>query len=202
MNADRMVLDPARRAAEGVAGQLGAVVVGLQQTVHDAEASLRIFARCDDVFTMLAAEMQLEVAPAWPAGSYFTPPILEGRGEDDYIFEGLPYSAAGEPAAGKGETTTLDVRDGAELVIARGMHAGAIGEVDGFDREGNIKCRFKLKPKSGKLRAFVPMILGRWWLQAAVDGKAAALPVVNIPAETCNSSGVERLRELMRAYAQ
>ena len=32
-----------------------------------------------------------------------------------------------------------------------------------------------------KLRAYVALKLGRWWIQAAVDGTVPVLPVVNIP---------------------
>mmetsp|Transcript_131949 Transcript_131949/g.422546 ORF Transcript_131949/g.422546 Transcript_131949/m.422546 type:complete len:384 (-) Transcript_131949:16-1167(-) len=176
MNADRVVSGPARRAAAGGPGAVGSVIIGLQQTVLDGDSTLRIFGRCDDVFLMLAEKMGLQVAPEWPEGTYFVPDVLVGRSQD--------------------------LRDGAALVITRGMHAGAVGEVDGTDREGNVKCRFKCKPKSGKLRAFVPMVVGRWWFQAAVDGQVLGLPVVNVPPEGSEAPGANRLRELMRAYAQ
>jgi len=82
------------------------------------------------------------------------------------------------------------------------MHKGAVGELDGRDREGNFRCRFRLKPKTGKLRAPVAMLLGRWWVQAAVDGMVARLPVVNKPLETASGQAVEQLRAHMHAYAQ
>merc|ERR1719235_471505 len=97
---------------------------------------------------------------------------------------------------------SLDLREDAELVITGGMHAGAVGEVGGCDREGNFRCRFKLKPKKGKLRATVQMLLGRWWVQAVSDGTVPYVPVVNKPAEDAPGEAAERLRALMRTYAQ
>jgi len=190
MNADSLVQ----------AGKLGAVIVGLQRTAHDEEATLRLFGRCDDVCAALAAELALEVPPAWPDGEFFVPPALVGRGEDDLAFEGVPYDAAGERS--EQVKSCLDLRDGAELVITGGMHPGALGELDGRDREGNFRCRFRLKPKSGKLRAPVAMLLGRWWVQAAVDGTVPRLPVVNPPPEEPEDEAGKRLRAQMRAYAQ
>jgi len=207
MNADRIVTTPAERAARGESGVLGSVVVGLQRTVHDEDATLRIFARCDDVFELLAAELGLEVAPASPDGEYFTPAALVGLDEDHYVFPGLPYGVDGQrrsdvERAKAPACLRWDLRDEAALVIAGGPHAGAVGVADGLDREGNVRCRFTLKPKVGKLRAPVAMLLGRWWIQAAVEGSVPALPVVNSPAEGDLSPEAQRLRDLMDAYAR
>jgi len=200
MNADSLVTVPYERAAAAEAGQLGVVIVGLQRTSHDASATLRIFSRCDDVFRELARELSVEVPPALPEGQFFVPSALAGLGDDDCIFDSIPYNAAGYHTTE--ENVTLDLRDDAELVITGGMHKGAVGELDGRDREGNFRCRFRLKPKTGKLRAPVAMLLGRWWVQAAVDGMVARLPVVNKPLETASGQAVEQLRAHMHAYAQ
>jgi hypothetical protein len=200
MNADRVVTSVAERAREAQSGQLGSVVIGLQRTVHDEDATLRIFGRCDDVFAALAKELALQVKPEQEGGTFFVPPVLVGRGQDSYVFENIPYDACGEHSS---ETTsTLDLRDDVELVIPDGPHAGAVGEIDGCDREGNIRCRFRLKPTTGKLRAPVVLLLGRWWIQAAVDGTVASLPVVNKPADDNTGHAAECLRLLMQKYAR
>eukprot|EP00413_Alexandrium_margalefii_P013522 CAMPEP_0204530302 /NCGR_PEP_ID=MMETSP0661-20131031/10546_1 /ASSEMBLY_ACC=CAM_ASM_000606 /TAXON_ID=109239 /ORGANISM="Alexandrium margalefi, Strain AMGDE01CS-322" /LENGTH=413 /DNA_ID=CAMNT_0051536387 /DNA_START=97 /DNA_END=1338 /DNA_ORIENTATION=- len=200
MNADSLVQEPARRAARGEQGKLGSVIVGLQQTVYDGDATLRIFARCDDFFAVLAEELALAVPPALPDGSFYVPPALAGRGEDDLLFEGLRYDAAGRRSGD--ESVALDLRDGAELVITGGDHTGAVGELDSRDREGNFRCRFRLKPKTGKLRAPVAMLLGRWWVQAAVDATVPRLPVVNKPSGEAAGQAVDWLRQQMQTYAQ
>merc|ERR1712032_1124180 len=199
MNSDRVVATPAQRAARGEAGQLGSVVIGLQRTVLDEGSTLRIFGRCDDIFIALAQELALALKPALKEGEFFTPSVLVDRADCDYVFAGIQYDSCGKHST---ETaSTLDLRDDAELVIPSGMHAGAVGVVDGFDREGNIRCRFKLRPKVGRLRAPVAMLLGRWWIQAAVDGKVPLLPVVNKPAESAKGPAVEHVRALMERYA-
>jgi len=199
MNSDRVVTSAANRAAKGLQGQFGSVVIGLQRTVLDEASTLRIFARCDDVFAMLAQELAVDVLPACADGEFFSPAVLVGRAEADYSFQGISYDASG--AHSTEVTSTLDVCDDAEIVIPSGAHAGAIGVVDGFDREGNIRCRFKLKPKKGSLRAPVMLLLGRWWIQAAVDGTVPVLPVVNKPSAEDQSRAAESLRGLMQDYA-
>lgn len=200
MNADRVVTTPAMRAMKGEARQLGSVIIGLQRTVHDKDATIRIFAHCDDVFSILADELSLSIADPTPEGTYFVPEVLLGRAEEDYIFESLQYDAAGRRA--EGGAMTLDLRDDVQLVIPSGMHAGAKGVVDGpFDREGNVRCRFTLKPKVGKLRAPMQLLLGRWWIQAAVEGSVPMLPVVNEPPEKDTSPAAQQIRELIRTYA-
>mmetsp|Transcript_20344 Transcript_20344/g.54366 ORF Transcript_20344/g.54366 Transcript_20344/m.54366 type:complete len:435 (-) Transcript_20344:66-1370(-) len=201
MSADCVPIDASARAAQRLAGQLGTVIVGLQRTVHDEKATLRIFSRCDDVFTLLAEELALEVAPAMPVGEYWLPPVLVGRNHEDFLFERVPYNAMGEKKDG-GAPLSWDLREDAEVVIPRGNHAGAQGVVDGFDREGNLRCIFKLKPKVGNLRAPVPLLLGRWWIQAAVDGTVPTLPVVNLPQPGSNDISANSLSRLMQEYSK
>jgi len=206
MNSDRVVDAAARRAAgdgDGRRSNFGAVVIGLQRTALDEGATLRFYGHCDDVFSALAEELELAIPAPLPVGSYWRPAVLLGREEGDYRFEGIPYDAAGRFSASA--SATLDLREGAEVVIPSGMYAGACGEVDSFDREGNVKCIFKLKAPKGKLKAPMTLVVGRWWLQAAVDGAVPLLPVVNKPgSDACEEScpGDVALIELMEAYAK
>ena len=45
------------------------------------------------------------------------------------------------------------------------------------------------------------LVVGSWWLQAAVDAAVPQLPVVNAPVEGDASDAAKELRELMAAYA-
>jgi len=213
MNADRVVSSAAARAARGVGG--GAVIIGLQRTVHDASATLRIFAPIDDVFALLAEQMSLPVPPALPEGTYFLPRVLslpDGSRPDPaddsrYLLRRLAYDAAGRRLTAdaaqqaSGSAAELDLRDGAQVVIPSGMYAGARGEVDGTDREGNPRCRFRLKLKAGgTFRAPFAMLLGTWHLQAAADATIAQLPVVNVPAPGNMSAAAASIRALCEAY--
>ena len=240
MNADRVVTTAAERAAsreQRARGALGSVVIGLQRTVHDGDATLRLFGKIDAVFALLAEEMGLAVAPARAEGEFFRPPVLsEGveataattaeaaaavpacwreaallqRGYEHgqaYQLRGLRYDAAGrrlQTTGSGGGSGCLDVRDGAQLVIPIGMHAGAVGEVDGCDREGNPRCRFKLKlrrDKPGGFKAPHMMPLGTWHLQAAADAAVERLPVVNVPTDDDDSAAAREVRALIAAYA-
>eukprot|EP00911_Craspedida_sp_UC1_P000243 UC1_evm1s187 len=60
MNADQMVASPAKRYPERA---LGAVIVSIQQTAYDDVASLRIFARLDNVLALLLNALKLEIPP-------------------------------------------------------------------------------------------------------------------------------------------
>mmetsp|Transcript_21943 Transcript_21943/g.37482 ORF Transcript_21943/g.37482 Transcript_21943/m.37482 type:complete len:506 (+) Transcript_21943:56-1573(+) len=211
MNADRVVSSAAERAARGASA--GAVIIGLQRTVHDSSSTLRIFAPIDEVFRLLAEEMSLPVTPALPEGTYFLPPVLRRLGsrlpgpDDDslYLLRGLAYDAAGkrlaDDAAPAGKGVDLDLRDGAQVVVPTGMHAGATGEVDGTDREGNPRCRFRLKLKAGSsFKAPFPMLLGTWHMQAAADATVPQLPLVNVPATDDLSPAAASIRALCAAY--
>jgi len=204
MKADGLVTSASERAAEH-AGQedadqhAGSIIIGLQRTVLDEDATLRLFGRCDEVFEALAEEMGLDVPSAWPEGEFFVPQCLLGLAEDQYRFE-VPYDAAGQRCS-DGAMMMLDLTDDAEVAIPSGVHAGATGVVDGFDREGNVRCRFTLKAPKGKLRAPVQMLLGRWWIQAAVDGTVPLLPVVNKPVEVDSGCQVQqKMLALIQSY--
>jgi hypothetical protein len=61
MEADATAATVAARAGAGEAGVGGLVIVNLQRTPMDAAASLRIYARCDDVMAAVAREMRLRL---------------------------------------------------------------------------------------------------------------------------------------------
>ena len=94
MNADRLVSTCAGKARVG--GALGSVIVSLQRTQHDAAAALRIFAKLDDVFGLLAEEMALEgcgaEALAVPAARY-VPGVPDAARVAEDVFR-VPYDAA------------------------------------------------------------------------------------------------------------
>ncbi|KAH3765168.1 NAD-dependent protein deacetylase sirtuin-7 [Pelomyxa schiedti] len=87
-------------AASGVAkafeegrNSLGLVIVNLQQTQYDELSSLRIYGRLDDVFGMLAREMEL---PVLQMDSSYSPdiPSTSCVGEDRFL---VPFDREGNP---------------------------------------------------------------------------------------------------------
>ena len=96
---------------------------------------------------------------------------------------------------------TLDLREGAAVLIPTGLHAGAAGEVEGTDREGHVRVRFLLRLKTGSgFRAPMAMVVGSWWLQGAWDASVAQLPVVSPPSDADGSEAAAELRALREAY--
>ncbi|KAL3907288.1 MAG: hypothetical protein SGPRY_010226 [Prymnesium sp.] len=201
MNADRVVSTPAGKAPKQA---LGSVVISLQRTVLDDSSTLRIFAQCDQVFEMLAQVLALDAVPRpHTKGNFFCPPVLRCPPESAYMLTNLPYDSFGQRLESliEKELLVLDVRENARIVIPSGPFAGATGEVDGFDREGNPRCRFMVRlKKTGKLKVPHVMLLGSWWLQAAADGTARQLPVVNWPRNGDHSPAALKLRALCEAY--
>jgi len=76
MNADRVVHSAARRA--GLGRSQGAIIIGLQRTQHDQDATLRIFGRTDRVFRLLAQELGISasVTARRKHGGFFLAPVL------------------------------------------------------------------------------------------------------------------------------
>lgn len=93
MNADRMVTTPANKFIKQKQG-LGACIISLQQTDLDSIASLRIFAKIDDVMRLLVQKMALSVPDRptmydWPAHRNSKAVLAHD------VFQ-VPYDAAGE----------------------------------------------------------------------------------------------------------
>jgi len=200
MNADRVVTTPAAKAPRQA---LGSVVIGLQCTPRDTEATLRVFARCDTVFCLLATELALDSVPAArPDGVFFCPPVLEAVSpEKRYLLSRLHYDSAGRRVDASLDGIVLDLREGAKILIPSGMHAGATGEVEGYDREGNPRCRFMVRLKKGRsFKAAHMMVLGTWWLQSAADCTCARLPIVNVPEDDDFSAAACEMRTLCEEY--
>ena len=87
---------------------LGGVIVNLQQTQYDSLASLRIYAKIDDVMSRLADVLQISQHP-------LALPLPETKVEN--VYENLPYNKEGkhDPAS----TLTLDLRPGALVRMVR-----------------------------------------------------------------------------------
>jgi NAD-dependent SIR2 family protein deacetylase len=161
MNADRLCTAAAQRARAGQFGQLGLVIVNLQQTQFDHMCSLRIFARIDDVLLALAKELQLQMPRA--------PPIPQGD-----KFE-IPYDESGE----RGGRSTLDLSPGARVRFVRQPswdfnRAGSVAKVVGRTESGD----WELELASDSRRR-----LGSWWVREALHGAVDYIPVVNLPSD-------------------
>ena len=193
------------------APSLGAVVIGLQRTVHDSTATLRIFATLDDVFQLLAKEMDLNVEGDGAAVAC-SPPVVAavcpGSGGEETMnaqeeVEGrqdrfdVPYDAEGHLVQGTGgrppATTVLDLSEGAALTITAGPSVGCPAVVTGRNVEGHWRVQLQHhnhhhNQHGGKkipavMRLFAETrLLGTWWIEGALRGELDQLPVVNATA--------------------
>jgi len=171
MNADRMAVSPAERARKGQRGALGTVIVSVQQTQYDSISSLRIFSTIDQVMEMLATELKLQVPEPPAHRPWAQAPVLKD----------LPYTADGlRNASGR---LTLDLRPGSKLRVvdqpdwdkdAYGNVCEVIESPESRANEGHISILFG---KAGTKRSIV-RVLGRWWLDAAIEGSVERLPLV------------------------
>ena len=190
MNADRIASTVADTAASGGltsggAPALGTVIVSLQQTALDAKASLRIFAKIDDVMTALADE--LAIAPATPPS--FLGDLSHDAGLEEDVFR-VPYSSDGERMpANFVEASTwpiLDLREGKRVRIVSGVYAGDEGEVVGRSRHGHYQVRFlhTLTNRNGRAwKAPMTHTLGGWFATEAAAGLLERIPIESIPED-------------------
>jgi len=187
MNADRMAVSPAERAKRGQTGALGTVIVTLQQTQFDSLASLRIFARIDDVMDLLAKELALSV-PTAPKPRPWTRPVvgslvgsLDPWMSGGPVLRDLPYDKNGR--ASDHHRLTLDLTIGQKFRVvdqpawdaeAHGNICQVVEGTEAMVQEGHVALRFG---EPGR-KSSITRVLGRWWLDAAIEGKAEKLPIV------------------------
>lgn len=175
-----------KEVLRNASGGLGTVCLNLQQTPHDGKMTLRLFGKSDDLLRMLLLELgfapRVAKSPAWPRNHRAL----------------VPYDADGRRSPPDTRRMMwLDLRDGQEVRITPGhniqgakqpgyMHIGAkkpitikgvtrqpaegIGTVQQYSK---TSTSFILNIDGAQMR------LGIWWLESALRGAVAVLPVVN-----------------------
>jgi hypothetical protein len=179
LNADQCVTETANRSVTGRA--LGSVIISPQRTAQDGRASLRIFAKADDVMRALASEFG------------FGPRALgRGRGikcsADLFTKEQrvlVPYDRHGRRSAtvttywdlSQGQKIRLSTHnniEGAKQPNDSGLTSRTVGTVVGRDAK---TCSYTLKFNG------VNKKMGLWWLETAMRGGLEYLPIVNVDAK-------------------
>ena len=162
MNADRMAQTVSKKAKKKQA--IGAVMVNLQQTRIDSETCLRIYAKLDDVFKLLAKELSLDVKPM----SHEHVPNYCGKQveKDVFVFDGYDGKTG---MRAKGKTCRLDMREGSNVTLTCGPHRGDDGVVVEKRRQGHYRIRFRhaIKKRS-KLKVPFQRTMGTWWCEVSV----------------------------------
>merc|ERR1712070_1156108 len=125
MNADRLVSTCASRARRSVPSDpvFGSAIVALQQTPHDANSSVRIYAMIDRVFAILADELSLSVDDAHSSVAFPVPDCHLPLGSDEHVFH-VPYDQEGKRLQNGQQCGILDLRDNADVSLAIGKNKG------------------------------------------------------------------------------
>jgi len=183
MNADRVASSAAKRAKRRVPGALGTVIISLQCTKSDSNASLRLFCKIDHAMELLAKELGVTV----PEQSLFSIHLPDpGMQLEEDVFLVPHYGSDGRKlgesvSIKKDSMMILDLREDAQVTVSVGPFAGLEGHVFGKQREGHYRIRL-MHPLKGSFLAPKVHILGLWWVQAALDGTVPLLPLVNCGA--------------------
>lgn len=152
---------------------LGTIIMNLQQTPHDRLARIRIWAKLDDTFRILASKLGLGEIRAQPVQ------VPEG---DIYT---IPYNTQGK--LDKSCALTWDLREvcswmllfwynkGAPIWICEpeASNFGVPGKILGRRPDGHYKVL--LNEEGGQ----IVRLLGSWWVDIAINGKLKQLPLVN-----------------------
>jgi NAD-dependent SIR2 family protein deacetylase len=167
MNADRMAKTPAKRSRKPIPETLGTVVVNLQQTPLDCYALIRIWAKLDDAFRILAQKLELGEIKKIPL------PLHPGD-----VYE-IPYNAEGylDPSV----RMVWDLRMGVTVMISikEAMNYGALGSIAAKRGE---HYSVHLEEEKGGVKENVGRLLGVWWVDAALRGAVLRIPLVNVGA--------------------
>jgi NAD-dependent SIR2 family protein deacetylase len=165
MNADRTARTPAKKSLKKQGGALGTVIINLQQTPLDDKCVIRVWAKLDDAFRLLAEKLEIDADPvpfSW----------RKKIGKKNVFI--VPYDAEGR----KSDTCKMewDLRPGAEVrvPIEGAMNFGVTGKMGPTSRDDAyyVDLNEKIFP--------VRRLLGMWWVDAALRGAVPQLPVVNI----------------------
>lgn len=175
MAADELVTVVADRARRGKA--MGVVIISLQQTVRDEDAALRIFAPIDHVAELLAQELQLEVMET---GTPYVPRLPIGMQLLEDIYS-VTYGHDGFLLAPGCARNTLDLSRGALVRVTAGPHRNMRATVDGKDKEGHYRLRLHSSQREEMV------LLGSWWVEAAVLGTTSYIPVTSILESSCQN---------------
>lgn len=184
MNADRLAVKTARRCANRTAkDQLGIAIINLQRTPYDAESSLRIYGKIDDVMELLLKELGITPPTEDDKKIYSLPELSKEVSPEADVYILKHYDANGDKltdpeGAEEGKRMVLDLREDAKVVLTRGMYKTHKGEATNRHREGHYRVRI-FHPLKGTFMAPKIHTLGVWWIEAAIKGEVDYVPVVN-----------------------
>ena len=165
MNADRMAKTPAKRMLKGE-NVFGTVIINLQQTSLDSKTSIRVWAKLDDVFRMIAERLSLDMT------SDYSPKLDKDM---NHKYE-IPYDVNGKRDTGSKMIWNLNIGQDIKICAPGASNENCVGKVVRIDKEGNYVVNIE-ENKDVKNRRYC---FGRWWILSAMAGTIPHLPLVNI----------------------
>eukprot|EP01125_Pyxidicula_operculata_P021365 TRINITY_DN818_c0_g1_i1.p1 TRINITY_DN818_c0_g1~~TRINITY_DN818_c0_g1_i1.p1 ORF type:complete len:368 (+),score=67.19 TRINITY_DN818_c0_g1_i1:94-1197(+) len=168
MNADKTANLPAIKSRKKNSTTIGTVIINLQKTPLDTETCLRIWARLDDAFSLLAKKLGLPKIEPHPAV------IPEGD-----VYE-VPYNSSGM----KDDKVLMkwDLRAGAKIRIVNKYASNFTCEGEMMEKSHGHYRVFLLEEHK-KIKDRVQRLMGTWWVDSALRGAVPSLPFVNIDPE-------------------
>eukprot|EP00494_Astrolonche_serrata_P006913 UN06938 len=175
MSADKCVEYPANNYIKKNKGY-GSVIVGLQRTALDGKASIRIFAKIDQVVALLAEELGMEI----PALKPYKPKIPKSAQVREHCFR-VPYDKKGNRTKKKSEMIIWNLTRGAAIKVTDGPGKGFEGTMGGTYPPCHYRVYTPKQRQGHKMfgKGNVCYKMGAWWVETAVRGGWPKLPVVN-----------------------
>ena len=188
---DIVVHSPSERSLSGSA--LGSIIINTQQTHLDGSATLRIFSSTDQVLRLLLASLHINLEPrVYPPLHY----VVSHTARVRYNKEGVKSQI---------KTIVLDLSAGQRVRISATHNCQGCGqkrlrhilrpepEIQTKGRVLSAVQRQRRPIGEGRIMRFssvqsawemeiegVKMLLGSWWMEAAIRGQVDILPLVNI----------------------
>merc|ERR1711941_65756 len=155
----------------------GGVIIGLQQTQYDAEATLRIFSRIATVVALLARKMNLILPPLQMPIKLDLP---KNSKVGEYVYR-VPYDSDGDRTEDESEMILWDLTPGTRVRVTDGPGKGFEGLVFDFrnDCYWSISLPNQRQGSSEFGKGKKLYSVGIWWVETATKGLWPKLPVVN-----------------------
>jgi len=191
LNADQVAIKTASRSRKNCdyqgGGALGTVMINLQQTQHDGKSSIRIFGKSDDVMKRLLEKLSIPSPVLEPSTFKKDPRVL------------VPYDAEGNRS--NKYKMWLDLRKGTKVKLTKGHNCQGAGQPAYLHIGAQKPVVYRgIMRNNGPGHGFVAkyddnivgieliiegqsMVLGQWWIDAAIRGGPLSLPIVNVDPE-------------------
>jgi len=157
---------------------LGGVIIGLQQTEHDADAYLRIFARIDVVVSLLARELQI-VVPKMRVRRKLD--IASDVKVKRHVFR-VPYDSDGNLTEDEVKMVLWDLSPGAKVKVTQGPGKSFEGTVRALTDDMYYPVSLPIQRQGSEKfgTGSRKYALGVWWIETCTKGLWPKLPIVNI----------------------